>query len=164
MADSKSSALNISRARKILPEYMDKVGANDPKEVTPDSSMLICNLLSEYCGVQTENPLGEQSMTALIQGLRFLYEECGHRGRWTVDTIRGVASGNLLKDNEELAALRSAHRVRLARLGRTSARPRPLQVGHVLEHASRFWLGSGNFSTYQDILLHSIMVIGLNQG
>ena len=72
-----------------------------------------------------------------MQGLRFIYDEAGHRGNWSADISSVSAQGKPLTNNPDIAQLRSAHRVKLARIGRAKTRPRPLQVGHIVEHAKQ---------------------------
>ncbi len=41
---------------------------------------------------------------------------------------------------------------------------RRLILSQVCEHAERFWFGCGKQIDYRDILLHKIMIFGLNLG
>ena len=68
-ADSASSLKNVKRARKILGDYVKRVGAGDPSTVSADSSKLLVNLLALYCKTDSDNPLTDESMGALVQGL-----------------------------------------------------------------------------------------------
>ena len=103
-------------------------------------------------------------MGALVQVLGFIYDEAGHRGNWSASISSGYVQGKPLTNNPDIVQLRSAHRVKLARIGRAKTRPPPLQVGNIVEHAKQFWLGSGKLVDYRDVLLHAILVVGLNQG
>ncbi len=58
----------------------------------------------------------DNTVTGFIQGMRIVYEEAGHTGNWFANKKDGTAHGNPLTANPELAALRSAHRVFLARM------------------------------------------------
>ena len=60
--------------------YMKRIGDNDPISVSAESSKLVVNLLSLYCKTFSDNLLTDESMGALVQGLRFIYDEAGHRG------------------------------------------------------------------------------------
>ncbi len=80
-------------------------------------------------------------MGGLIQGLRKIYTEHGHRGPWRVDTKDNSATGNPLNSNEDIKRLRASHRVYLAQIGRAKKRARPLLIAQVCEHAERFWFG-----------------------
>ncbi len=164
MADSASTARNIRNARKILREFCIKTEAKDPVEVTPESPKLIMNLLYTYCRCGTEQALSDDTMGGLIQGLRHVYSEAGHRGAWVVDKKNQTATGNPLSNNEEIKQLRASNRVFLIKLGRGKKRARPLSVALVCEHATRYWFGCGKPIDCRDVLLHAIMVVGLNVG
>ena len=104
------------------------------------------------------------SMGALIQGLRHAYSEKGHSRTWYVDDANGVARGNPLIGNPELDALRRAHRVHLAHFGTSTLRAKPITANHVCDMAERFWYGRGKPVLVEDVLLHAILVTGLNMG
>ncbi len=52
----------------------------------------------------------------------------------------------------------------MSRLGRSKKRARPLPIALVCEHALRFWFGCRKSIDNRDILLHAILVPGLNLG
>ncbi len=54
---------------------------------------LIMNLLYTYCRCGTEQALSDDTMGGLIQGLRHVYSEAGHRGAWVVDKKNQTAPG-----------------------------------------------------------------------
>lgn len=103
VASSKSSRQNKERARKVLQEFTSRVGTKDPQKVTPQTSILILNLLSKYC--KTGSALSEDTMGGLIQGLRYLLEDFGLRGPWIPDKITGNVSGSLLTANDDIRQL-----------------------------------------------------------
>lgn len=162
-AHSKSTKNNISMARKVLAKYSGAKNQPDPTIVTKESSVFVLNLLADYCKFGTPNCLRNDSMSALIQGLRFVYSENGHYQSWTVDE-NGIARGNPLINNPDLDQLRRAHRVHLARYGVISLKARPITAHMVCDHAERFWYGCGRALDVRDIMLHSIFVLGLNLG
>ncbi len=147
-----------------MADYMNRVNGFDAEVATYESSKLIVNLLSTYFKTYTEDPLSDESMGGLVQGLRCLYDEAGHRGPWTEDEDLTTVKGDALHRNTDIDKLRSAHRVRLARVGKAKISPRPLQVGHVAERTKEFWLDCNNLRDYPDVLLYGIMVVGLSQG
>ncbi len=83
----------------------------DPRVVTPESSKFAMNLLYSYCYTGTPKALSDDTMGGLIQGLRNIYTEHGHRGHWRVDTKDNSATGNPLNSNEDIKRLRASHRV-----------------------------------------------------
>lgn len=129
-----------------------------------DSSKFVLNLLADYCKFGTAQSLKNDSMGALVQGLRHVYCEHGHTRTWNVDESRGIANGNPLIGNPELEALRRAHRVHLAHYGVMTLRARPITSEHVCDIAERFWYGRGSPVLIEDVLLHAILVVGLNLG
>ncbi len=52
----------------------------------------------------------------------------------------------------------------MAQIRRAKKRARPLRIAQVCEHAERSWFGSGRKIDYRDVLLHAIIVVGLNLG
>jgi len=82
--------------------------------------------------------LSDDTVGALVQGLRAVYEEAGHRAPWNLNVLEKTAHGNPLTGNEDLKKLRATHRVHLSQSDRAKVRTRPLPVGLVCEHASRF--------------------------
>lgn len=74
-AESSSTLKNVRRAGKVLSEFFLKNDAPDPKEVSKESSVLILNLLASYCRMGTKDALGDNSMGAIVQGLRHVYEK-----------------------------------------------------------------------------------------
>jgi len=164
VARSKASEANKKRASRLLAEFAELVGAEDPKKVTVESSKLVLNLLNNYCKIGTPGALSDDTVGALVQGLRAVYEEAGHRAPWNLNVQEKTAQGNPLTGNEDIKKLRAAHRVYLSQIGRSKVRTRPLPMGLVCEHASRFWLGCGREIDNRDILLHAILIVGLNLG
>ncbi len=122
------------------------------------------NLLYSYCYTGTHKQLSDDTMRGSIQGLETFYTEHGHRGPWRVDTKYITATGNPLNSNEDIKRLRASHRVYLAQIGRAKKRARPLLIAQVCEHVERFWFGSGRQIDNRDVLLHAIIVVGLNLG
>ncbi len=43
-------------------------------------------------------------------------------------------------------------------------RKRPLSVSHVCEHSKKFWFGKEGLVDYRDVILHAVLVVGLNLG
>lgn len=82
-AVSKSTQANIKRAKKVLDEYSRQHGTSDPEQVSVDSSLFVMNLLAKYCKFGAKDSLRDDSMGALVQGLRYVYEENGHTSTWT---------------------------------------------------------------------------------
>lgn len=163
-ASSASTASNVKRARKLLTSYANLHGALEPVHVTKDSSILILNLLAEYCKFGTEQSLRNDAMGALIQRLRILYHENGHYQSWSVDDNTSQAKGNPLVSNPDVSSLRRAHRVHLSRYGTISLKARPVTATQICEHAEKFWFGCGSNVDARDIQLHAILVLGLNLG
>lgn len=163
VAESKSSMRNKDLARRVLAQFCVQTGFKDPVSVSKESSNMILNLLTHYCKTKSDNPLSVDLMGAIIQGLRAVYTDYGHRGAWFVDRNTGLATGNPLTGNEDLKILRSKHRKQLSKLGRLKTRPTPLSMAHVCEHAERFWFTDSKVD-YRDALLHAIMLVGLNLG
>ena len=157
-ANSKSSKANVRRARKVLLHYCAKHDAPDPSRVTSHSSVLIMNLLADYCNFGKPNSLKNDAMGSLIQGLRIVYEEHGHITAWNVRD--GQANGNPLIENRDITKLRRAHRVHLSKLGVLTISARPITAGIICDHAAKFWYNGND----EDILLHSIFVLGINLG
>ena len=66
--------------------------------------------------------------------------------------------------NPELDALRRAHRVHFAHFGVTKVRSRPITASHVCDLAESFWYGKNAPVHLEDVLLHAVLVVGLNLG
>ena len=163
-AASASTKANVKLARRVLKEYCAVKRAPDPKSVTPESSKLILNLLADYCKFGTADALKNDSMGALAQGLRHVYCEEGHTKTFQYDGSACKASGNPLIGNPDLQALRKAHRVHLAHLGFVTLRSRPITAANICDLAEKFWYGRGKVTAAPDVLLHAILVVGLNLG
>lgn len=56
-----------------------------------------------------------------------------------VNPIRKITTVNPLHDNNDIQKLRSAHRLKFARIDQVKTKPWPLKVGHIIEYASKFW-------------------------
>ena len=169
IASSASSKKNANRARAVLHQYCKRISSptneiQDPRTVSPESSRIVMNLLYDYCKMNSPEALSNDSVAAMVQGLRTVYEEAGHRGRWTVDERSSTAKGNPCTGNDDIIKLRAAHRVHLSQIDRSKLRARPLQIALVCEHAKQFWFGHGGHVDYRDVLLNAIMIIGLNMG
>jgi len=162
-ANSKSTQANVNLARKVLLKYAAKKGAPDPNVVTKDSSIFVLNLLADYCRFGRSDSLKNDSMSAIVQGLRLVYSEHGHYQTWSVDD-NGNARGNPLVGNPDLDSLRRAHRVHLARYGVVTLKARPITVEHVCDMAERFWYGRDGETAICDVELHAVLVLGLNLG
>ncbi len=132
---------NGLRAKKQLSKYAQKMKANDPVEVNPSSGTFVLYLIYEYWNMCTVNSKEDNTVTGFIHGLRIVYQEAGHTTNWFANKKDRTAHGNPLTANPELAALRSAHRVFLARNNMMKLRKRPLSVSHVCGHAKKFWFG-----------------------
>ncbi len=52
----------------------------------------------------------------------------------------------------------------MAQIGRAKNRARPLLIAQVCEHAERFWFGYGRLIDYREVVVHAIIVVGLNLG
>lgn len=164
---SSSTLSNINRCRKLLKEYADKHSVKDPIIVSKKSSDLLVNLLSEYCKHETDQPMSRSTMDSTIQGLRHVYTEAGHEGNWLIDS-EGRACGNPLNENKSIKNLCISHRVRIAQLGNAPMKARPLTASIVCSLAEYYWfLGkyvNSNQPDPRDIMLHAILVTGLNIG
>lgn len=157
---SKSSLENKERAKRVLDKFK-KTQTHpmpDPVEVNVDSSVKILNLLSQYCKLGTQKPLKDASMGSLIQGLCLLYEDHKKTTPWCI--MDGRASGNPLIGNPDIARLRRAHRIHLCSLGILTVQALPMTAGIVSDFAKEFWLKG----SVVDVLLHAILVTGLNLG
>ena len=164
VARSVSSAKNTKRAAPLLKEFASKLNMNDPQSVSPGTSKMVLNFIYTYCKTGTDSPLSIDSFNALVQGLRNVYNANGHRGYWRVDSRDHTASGNPLEGNDDLAKLRISHKVYLSRLGRSKKRARALPIALVCEHALRFWFCCGNSIDNRDVLIHAVLLLGLNFG
>lgn len=60
--------------------------------------------------------------------------------------------------------MRKSHRANLARHGSLSLRARPITAEQVCLHAEQFWFGSDKNVDKRDVLLHAVLVLGLNMG
>ena len=163
-AASSSTKANVKMARRLLKEYSELKSAPDPHRVTLESSKRILNLLADYCKFGTADALKNDSMGALAQGLRHVYCEHGHTKTWQVDESAGKATGNPLIGNSDLQALRKAHRVHLAHQGFVTLRSRPITVANICDLAEKYWYGTEQATAAADVLLHAILVVGLNLG
>lgn len=172
-ANSKSTQANVKTAKKILREFATHYNAPDPEDVTCNSSTLVMNLLAKYCRFGTQDSLKDDTMGGLIPGLRIVYEQNGHHQALVVDDNSAEARGNPLNGNPDIASLRRAHSVHLARYGTMSLRARPVTAGIVRVHAERFWYSDKEPNKFEcglprgdvrDILLHAILVVGLHLG
>ena len=68
--------------------------APDPEQVTPNSSNLVMNLITDYCSYWKTSSLKNDAMGCLIQGLRIVYEELGYTTAWSI--VDGRTFGNPL--------------------------------------------------------------------
>ena len=164
VAISSATKQNIARAKRLLMAFTALTGDPDPVSVTEKSSVLVMNLLSSYCKMGKKDALGDDSMGALVQGLRHLYDEHGHDEVWTLDKVSKKAFGNPLRGNPSIESLRRAHRVNLARYGSVKLRAKPVTISQVANHASRFWHGSDGKVDPRDEAIHAIWLLGLNLG
>lgn len=161
---SASSMKNVKNATKVLKVYAAVKNMPDPKEVTTKHSALISNVLSDHCAFGTEKSLGFETMNGLIQGLRHLYNINGHTSPWYRNLASQTARGNPLIQNPELETLKRAHKVHLARLGVVKIRRAPITVSLIADHAAQFWIGANDSDDIRDVLLHSILLVGINLG
>ena len=157
-ANSNSTKANVARARTVLSKFAAKHRASDPKDVTPNSSLLVMNAIAFYCNFGNLDALKNDAMGSLIQGLRIVYEEHGHTTAWSV--CDGRAYGNPLIENRDITRLRRAHRINLAKHGVQTVRARPLTAAIVCDHAEKYWFKNND----EDVLLHAIFVLGLHLG
>ena len=167
-AQSKSTKKNVKKAEKILAIFARLQGAPDPKEVTENSSSLVCNLLHQYCRLGTPEALTDESVGSIIQGLRILYQQHGHYDNWQVDRHTKRASGNPLCGNSQIAELRRSHRVFLSGLGVTRTRASPFSVNQIVAHAESYWFGSKRSLLHgidvRDVMIHAILTLAMNTG
>lgn len=165
IASSGSTKSNVRMASSLLSAYTKLHNAPDPEKVTEKSSKLIVNLLSEYCRVDSEDPLSISSMRAICQGLCHVYRNAGHETAWSVDA-KGLASGNPLIGNSHIEQLHKTLRIRLAQVGSTPKKARPLTASQICHHAEKYWYGNriSNLIDARDILLHAILVLSINMG
>lgn len=77
-ACSKSTLANAKRAKKILLEFAKLHNAPDPREFKANSSLLVLNLVAKYCNFGKPESLKNDSMGALVQGLRLVYDDYSH--------------------------------------------------------------------------------------
>jgi len=166
VALSKASTANVQRARKKLQEFSKLHNASDPREVSSSSSVLVVNLLAQYCKFGTSEALTVNSMLAMIQGLRHVYNEHGHTLNYTCSGSN--ASGNPLNGNPDITNLLKCHKVYLAKYGRTELRARPMTAAIITMHARLYWY-DGEVSRYRgldvrDVLIHAAIVVGMNIG
>ena len=75
-----------------------------------------------------------------------------------------TASDNLLEGNDDLAKQGISHEVRLSRLRPSKKRARALLIALVCEYALRFWFCCGEFIDNCDVLILSVVILGLNLG
>jgi hypothetical protein len=83
------------------------MGANDPVEVSEQSSNFVLKILFSY--LKMDHPdgaklLGQDSIGAMIQGLQMCYDNAGHISNWRVGP-NGSASGNPLRGNVDVSRL-----------------------------------------------------------
>lgn len=83
---------------------------------------------------------------------------------WSCNEKTGEACGNPLRGNIALESFRRSHRVYLSQIDKSKLRARPLSLDLVCEHAVRFWFGGKNFSDLRDVILHTVLLTGLNLG
>ncbi len=93
ISNSKPAKENTERKIKVVKEFAEKIGVENPRVVTPDFSKFVINLLYSDCYTGTPKPLADDTKGGLIQGLRNVYTDHGHRGPWRVDKQEGSASG-----------------------------------------------------------------------
>jgi hypothetical protein len=174
---SRASAANERRARCLLAIRASSMGANDPDEVSAQSSNFVLNILYSYVKmdhIDCEKILGKDAMGAMIQGLQMCYDNAGHTSNWQVGPD-GTASGNPLRGNIDVSRLRKAHRAKLAEIGRTSKRATPITEEHVCKHfamivdaiPSTYDTSNGADDACSDVrpwALHAIWLIGLHCG
>lgn len=164
VAISQSSKTNERKAVTLFSKVNENLKNGEPTVVTAQTSKLLINIIAQYCNTGKETALSEDTMGGLIQGFRTMFEKSGHRGTWSVDPMSGRASGNPLIGNDDIKKLRVTHRVHLSQIDRIKIRARPLPISLVAEHANVFWFGCGKDINYKDVLLHTIMLVGLNCG
>ena len=85
----KSSKTKAAFAERRLREFASRHNMKDPDEISPKSSDLIINLLYEYSGMSLPDPnhktlKGRESISGLINGLRWTYRNAGHTEFWSV--------------------------------------------------------------------------------
>lgn len=170
-SDSASTKQNVARARKHFIGFATRKGAKDPVEVNADSSNLVLNFLYMYCklGGGKDDMLGESAMGGMVQGLCHLYRDNGHREAWRVSDSTGLGTGNPLNSNPDIIALRRSHRIMLAQYERITMKAQPITASIVCEHSRKFWYGgtdleSTNGPLAMDVLLHAVLLVGMNLG
>ena len=97
-AQSASSAKNTDRARLFLLHLASKLGAQDPRVVSPQSSTLFLYLLYPYGKAGTNSPLSVDGLHAIFKGLGNFYSAVEHRGILKTDVATSSASANPCKE------------------------------------------------------------------
>lgn len=141
-ASSRATASNVSRNRIALQKFANRHKASDSVHETNQSSVLVLNLLAEYGRFGEEKALKNDSMGALIQGLGTVYQGKGHFQAWYVDDETKKAIESPLVPNEDIQALRRAHRVQLSRYGAISLKAGPIPASQIRFHAEMFGYSS----------------------
>jgi hypothetical protein len=105
---SRASAANERREKFLLETLAGLMGANDPVDVSEQSSNFVLNILFSH--VKKDHPdgaklLGKDSIGAMIQGLQMCYDNTGHTSNWRVGPD-GSATGNPLRGNVDVSRLR----------------------------------------------------------
>lgn len=164
--NSKATQASVKRAKNVLFVFAPAHDSPDPVRITPNSSLLVLNLLAKYCKFGSPQSLKDDSMGALVQGLRIVYEQHGHHQNWMIDDMTGEARGNPLNGNKDITFLRRAHRVHITRYGGMSLKERPITGEITCDHAELFrHMGNKMKSTIdvRDIELHCL-VLGIRLG
>ena len=164
---SKSTMANKERLARFLRPFASEHGLKDPDEVSARSTNMLVELLSEYCGTESKEPLSDSAMNACIQGLRLIYSAAGHDGNWTLHP-GGAAVGNPLTGNDGINQLRKNHSKAAARAGRTKSRAEPLTPFLICRHAEKFWFGGTELQGLdpdpRDVALHAIFTVAIQCG
>lgn len=162
-ANIPSTKINTEKAKRLLTLYAKTTQVLDPNMVTKKSSDLAINLIAQHCNYDRPQVLSYESVSALFQGFRHLESSFCHRASWNPTAPDGN-KGNPLVNNEDLNRFRKAYGVTLGRHGLLKHRARPITAGIICNLAEHFRVGKSGVVCAENILLHSILVIGVHLG
>lgn len=80
VSNSEFTRKNIKVAKTFIEEFSLKLNLQDPKSATPGTSKFLMNLMYSYCYMGAPKALSDDTMEGLIQGLRKVNSQHGHRG------------------------------------------------------------------------------------
>lgn len=132
---SVSSKQKYEQARKMIENAASEQRRSDPGSVTPTTSAFVVTELYNYTGMEdaleTEKMKGEDALTVLIAGTRWVYTRAGHTGPWEVREEQNGskhAAGNPLINNPDIEQLKLAQKRMVAQLGALTRSAPPLKM------------------------------------